>query len=63
MSGHTQTEFQFDFVQGQVFLNAEKRGKTFVGDAVRVRLLEHIPGSVVSPATSPAEIILVLSQA
>ena len=34
-SGHTRTEFQFSFVQGKVFLHAEERGKTFVGDAVR----------------------------
>ena len=34
-SGHTRTEFQFGFVQGQVFLEAERRGKTFVGKAVR----------------------------
>ena len=34
-SGHTRTEFQIVFVQGQVFLEAERRGKTFVGKAVR----------------------------
>ena len=34
-SGHTRTEFQFGYVQGQVFLHAEERGRTFVGDAVR----------------------------
>ena len=34
-SGHTRTEIQFGFVQGKVFLHAEERGKTFVGDAER----------------------------
>ena len=44
LSQVTQTEFQFGYVQGEVFLHAEEPGKTFVGDAVR----EHIPRSVVS---------------
>ena len=34
-SGHTQTEIQFGFVQGKVFLHAEECGKSFVGDAER----------------------------